>query len=195
MRWNSLRNVGLSESFFTTEVWTARGLVTYYTLFVLELQSRRAQLVGSTPNPDAAFMAQAARRLTDAVDGFLAGHRALICDRDGKWTEGFRGLLEGAGVRMILTPFQAPNANVYAERFVRSIRKECLDSLILFGERHLIRALDQFTAHYPGSGTIRGSATDWSRRRSVGSSAPTLGATGDSVGYCATTTARLEPLG
>jgi hypothetical protein len=96
---------------------------------------------------------------------------------------------------MILTPFQAPNANVYAERFVRSIRKECLDSLILFGERHLIRALDQFTAHYPGSGTIRGSATDWSRRRSVGSSAPTLGATGDSVGYCATTTARLEPLG
>jgi hypothetical protein len=58
--------------------------VTYYTLFVLDLKSRRVQIVGSTPNPDAAFMAQAARRLTDAVDGFLVGHRVLICDRDGK---------------------------------------------------------------------------------------------------------------
>jgi hypothetical protein len=69
-------------------------VVTYYTLFVLNLKSRRVQIVGSTPNPDAAFMAQAARRLTDAVDGFLAGHRVLICDRDGKWTDAFRGLLE-----------------------------------------------------------------------------------------------------
>jgi putative transposase len=134
--------------FFTTEVWTAGGLVTYYTLFVLDLQSRRVQLVGSTPNPDAAFMAQAARRLTDAVDGFLAGHRALICDRDGNWTDGFRGLLEGAGVRVVRTPHQAPNANAHAERFVRSIREECLDRLILFGERRLIHALDEFTAHY-----------------------------------------------
>jgi transposase InsO family protein len=72
----------------------------------------------------------------------------LICDRDGKWTAGFRGLLEGAGVRVVLTPFQAPNANAHAERFVRSIREECLDRLILFGERRLIRALDEFTAHY-----------------------------------------------
>jgi transposase InsO family protein len=64
------------------------------------------------------------------------------------WTEGFRGLLEGAGVRIILKPFQAPNANAYAERFVRSIREECLDRLILFGERRLIRALDEFIVHY-----------------------------------------------
>ena len=83
--------------FFTTEVWTSRGLVTYYTLFVLDLKTRRVQIVGSTRNPDAAFMVQAARRLTDAVDGFLAGHRVLICDRDGKWTDRFRGLLEGGG--------------------------------------------------------------------------------------------------
>jgi transposase InsO family protein len=134
--------------FFTTEVWTSRGLVTYYTMFVLDLKSRRVQVVGSTSNPDAAFMAQAARRLTDAVDGFLASHRILICDRDGKWTDRFRGIVEGAGVRIVLTPIQAPNANAYAERFVRSIRNECLDRLILFGERRLIRALDEFTAHY-----------------------------------------------
>ncbi len=136
--------------FFTSEVWTARGLVTYYTLFVLDLKSRRVQIVGSTHNPDAAFMAQAARRLTDVVEGFLAGHSVLICDRDGKWTDGFRPILEGAGVRIVQTPIQAPNANAYAERFVRSIREECLDRLILFGERRLIRVLNEFVAHYHG---------------------------------------------
>src|SRR5262245_54570865 len=83
-------------------------------------------------------MAQAARRLKNAVDGFLALHRVLICDRDAKWTDGFRALLEGAGVRIVRTPVQAPNANAYAERFVRSIREECLDRLILLGERRLL---------------------------------------------------------
>ena len=122
--------------------------MTYYTLFVLDLRSRRVHVVGSTPNPDATFMAQAARHLTDAVDGFLSGHRVVICDRDAKWTEGFRSILEGAGVRVVLTPFQAPNANAYAERFVRSLREECLDHLILFGERRLLRALDEFVEHY-----------------------------------------------
>ena len=123
-------------------------LVTYYTLFVLDLKSRRVQIVGSTRNPDAAFMVQAARRLTDDVDGFLAGHRVLICDRDGKWTDAFRGLLAGAGVRIALTPVEAPNANAYAERFVRSIREECLDHLILFGERRLLHVLKEFVVRY-----------------------------------------------
>ena len=146
--------------FFTTEVWTARGLVTYYTLFVLDLESRQVLMVGSTPNPDAGFMAQAARRLTDAVDGFLASHRFLICDRDGKWTAGFRDIVEGSGVRVVLTPIQAPNANAHAERFVRSIREECLDRLILFGERRLIRVLDEFLAHYNGEQNHQGLGND-----------------------------------
>jgi transposase InsO family protein len=133
--------------FFTSEVWMPRGLVTYYTLFVIDLRSRRLHVAGSTPNPDAAFMAQAARRLTDAVDGFLAGHRVLICDRDRKWTDGFRRIAQGAGVRIVLTPVLAPNANAHAERVVRSIRTECLDRLILFGEPRLLRALDEFVAH------------------------------------------------
>jgi putative transposase len=102
--------------FFTTEVWTPRGLITYYTLFLIDLRSRRVHVAGSTPSPDAWFMAQAARRLTDVVDGFLVGHRILICDRDGKWTDGFRRILQGAGVRIVLTPVQGPNANAYAER-------------------------------------------------------------------------------
>ena len=146
--------------FFTTEVWTPRRLVTYYTLFVIDLRSRRAHVVGSTPTPDAAFMAQAARCLTDPVDGFLASHRALICDRDGKWTEGFRDIVEGAGVRVVLTPIRGPNANAYAERFVRSIREECLDRLILFGERRLLHVLDEFMAHYHGERNHQGLAND-----------------------------------
>jgi transposase InsO family protein len=142
--------------FFTTEVWTPRGLITYYTLFVLDLQSRRVHVVGSTPTPDAWFMVQAARRLTDAVDGFLVGHRVLICDRDSKWTDAFRRIVQSAGVRIVLMPIRAPNANAYAERFVRSIREECLDRLILFGERRLFRALDEFVAHYHGERNHQG---------------------------------------
>jgi transposase InsO family protein len=142
--------------FFTSEVWTPRGLVTYYTLFVIDLRSRRVHVAGSTPTPAAGFMAQAARRLTDAVDGFLAGHRVLICDRDSKWTDGFRRIVQGAGVRIVLTPVQAPNANADAERVVRSIREECLDRLILLGERRLLRALDEFVVHYHGERNHQG---------------------------------------
>jgi putative transposase len=134
--------------FFTTEVWTPRGLITYDTLFVLDLRSRRVHVVGSTPTPDGGFMAQAARRLTDAIDGFLAGHRILICDRDTKWTDGFHRIVQGAGVQIVRTPVQAPNANAYAERVVRSIREECLDRLILLRERRLLRAVHEFVAHY-----------------------------------------------
>jgi len=90
----------VGADFFTSEVWTPRGLIIYYTLFVLDLRSRRVHVAGSTPTPDAWFLAQAARRLTDAVDGFLAKHRALICDRDTKWTDGFRRIVQGAGVRI-----------------------------------------------------------------------------------------------
>ena len=142
--------------FFTTEVWTPRELVTYYTLFVIDLRSRKVHVTSATPNPDAWFMAQVARRLTDAVDGFLARHRVLICDRDAKWTDGFRRIVQDAGVRIVLTPIQAPNANAYAERFVRSIREECLDRVILFGERRLLRALDDFVAHYHGERNHQG---------------------------------------
>jgi len=94
--------------FFTTEVWTWRGLVTYYTIFVIDLASRRVQIVGSTPYPDAAFMQQVGRLLTLADDGFLASHRVLICDRDTKWSRSVRQLLTEAGIRVVQTPYQAP---------------------------------------------------------------------------------------
>jgi putative transposase len=134
--------------FFTTEVWTWRGLVTYYTVFVIDLASRRVQIVGSTPHPHEVFMQQVARTMTAADDGLLVQHRLLICDRDTKWSAPVRARLSEAGIRVVLTPYQAPNANAYAERFVRSIKEECLDRLIPIGERHFRRAITEYVAHY-----------------------------------------------
>ncbi len=134
--------------FFATEVWTWRGLVTYYTVFVIDLASRRVQIVGSTPHPDDRFMQQVVRTLTVADDGWLVHHRVLICDRDTKWSAPMRTRLREAGIRVVLTPYRAPNANAYAERFVRSIKAECLDRLIPLGERHFRRAITEYVAHY-----------------------------------------------
>jgi transposase InsO family protein len=136
--------------FFTTEVWTWRGLVTYYTVFVIDLASRRVQVVGSTPHPEERFMRQVGRTLTAADDGVLVGHRVLICDRDAKWSAPVRARLSEAGIRIVQTPFQAPNANAYAERFVRSIKHECLNRVVPFGERHLRRTIAEFVEHYHG---------------------------------------------
>src|SRR5262245_61459000 len=133
---------------FATEVWTARGLVTYDTLFVIELASRRVHLVGSTPHPDDAFVVQIARTLTHADDGVLVGHRFLICDRDAKWSEACRQTLAAPGLRVVQTPYHAPDCNAYAERFVRAIKEECLDRLVILGEAHLRQALGAFTTHY-----------------------------------------------
>ncbi len=134
--------------FFTTEVWTWRGLVTYYTVFVIDLASRRVQIVGSTPFPNDLFMCQVGRMLTAADEGVLVGHRVLICDRDAKWSAPVRTRLDEAGIRVVQTLYQAPNANAYAERFVRSIKHECLNRVIPFGERHLRRTIAEYVEHY-----------------------------------------------
>jgi len=134
--------------FFTTEVWTLRGLVTYYTLFVIDLASRRVQILGSTRHPDALFMHQTARTMVAADDGTLAGRRVLICDRDAKWTHAVRDQLAASGMRVVQTPYRAPNANAHAERFVRSIKEECLDRLIPLGDRHFRHAVAEFVSHY-----------------------------------------------
>jgi putative transposase len=134
--------------FFTTEVWTWRGLVTVYTVFVLDLASRRVHIVGSTPHPDERFMRQVTRTLTAADDSVLGDRHVLICDRDAKWSAVVRARLGEAGIRMVQTPYQAPNANAYAERFVRSIKEECLDRVIPFGEGHLRRTIAEYVQHY-----------------------------------------------
>ena len=83
----------------------------------------------------------------------------MICDRDRKWSRGVLEFLEHDGVRIIRTPFCAPNCNAYAERFVRSIKEECLERLILFGERHLRRAITEFVTHTMASGIIKALVT------------------------------------
>ena len=134
--------------FFTTEVWTWRGLVTFYTVFVIDLASRRVQIVGSTPYPDEPFMQQVVRTLVAGEDGLLVPHHVLICDRDTKWSAPVRTRLGDAGIRVAQTPYQAPNANAYAERFVRSIKDECLSRVIPFGERHFRRTMAEYVEHY-----------------------------------------------
>jgi len=137
-----------AADFFTTEVWSARGLVTWYTFFVIDLATRAVEIVGSTPSPDEDFMKQVARNLTDTVDGFLREKKFLILDRDAKFSDVFRGLLDSAGVRVIFCPPRAPNCNAIAERFVRSIKSECLDRMIFFGGGSLRRALAEYAMHY-----------------------------------------------
>jgi putative transposase len=102
--------------FFTTEVWTWRGLVTYYTVFVIDLASRRVRIVGSTPHPDELFMHQVVRTLTAADEGVLVGHRMLICDRDAKWSRTVRSLLDEAGIQVVRTPFEARSVPLLGRR-------------------------------------------------------------------------------
>ena len=93
-------------------------------------------------------MKQIARNLTDAEDGFLNGARYLIHDRDPLFTEAFRELLNVSGVMTVKLPARSPDLNAYAERFVLSIRSECLDQIIPLGERHLRKAVREYTEHY-----------------------------------------------
>jgi transposase InsO family protein len=141
-------DVMAATDFFTVEVWTPRGLVTYYVLFITHLSTRSVHLAGVTTAPTGAFMKQVARNLTDVNDGFLLNSRYLIMDRDTKYTDAFRGYLDRAGVKPVRCPARAPNCNAFAERFVRSIKEECLDRMILFGEASLRRALREYVAHY-----------------------------------------------
>jgi putative transposase len=100
-----------AADFFTTEVWTLGGMVTFYVFFVIELSSRRVHIAGITPSPNEAFMTQVARNLTDDVDGFLQGKRFLIIDRDGKYCDGFIDTIGDAGTRVVRCPAKAPNCN------------------------------------------------------------------------------------
>jgi transposase InsO family protein len=137
-----------ASDFFTVEVCTWRGLVTYYLLFVMDLSTRRVHVAGITQNPDTRWMMQMAKNLTDPIDGVLADKRLVLIDRDTKYCDAFRHVLETAGVRPVRLPARSPNLNAYAERFVRSIKDECLRRLIFFSERSLRYAIDEFVEHY-----------------------------------------------
>ncbi|MCK5940956.1 MAG: integrase core domain-containing protein [Planctomycetes bacterium] len=134
--------------FFTVDVWTKRRLVTHYVLLAIQHATRRVEIAGVTTNPNASFMAQVARNLTDHVDGFLRGQRYLILDNDSLFTKQFVGTLGDAGVEAMRTAIQAPNMNAFVERCIQSIKRECLSNLVVFGADHLRRALRSYVQHY-----------------------------------------------
>jgi putative transposase len=137
-----------ATDFFTVEVATWHGLVTYYVLVVMELSTRRVHIAGITPHPTEAFMQQCARQLTDPFDGFLRGQRYLLHDRDTKFTAAFDALLKVSGVEPLLLPPRSPNLNAYCERFVRSIKEEVLHQMIVIGEASLRYVLQSYLTHY-----------------------------------------------
>jgi transposase InsO family protein len=142
--------------FFTVEVLTLKGLVTYYVLFFIQLETRRVCLAGITPYPDQEWMEQQARNVTMKDWGFLAHSRYLLHDRDGKFCPLFRETIQAGKVRPLKLPARSPNLNAFAERWVRSVKAECLSRLIFFGENSLRRALTQYTEHYHGERNHQG---------------------------------------
>ena len=145
-----------AADFFTTEMWTMHGLVRHFTLFFVDIATRRVYIAGTTTNPTSAWMEQIARNVTDCETGFLRGKRLLIVDRDAVFSPRFKSILGYSGVEVLLTAYQAPNMNAHAERFVRSIRMECLDQMIFVGRTSLERAIAEYVAHYHGERSHQG---------------------------------------
>jgi transposase InsO family protein len=141
-------DVLVATDFFTAEVWTLGGLVTYYVLFFLHLSSRKVHIAGMTPHPNQAWMMQIARNVSMEEWGCLSPGQYLIHDRDGKYCPAFQQIIDAAGVKRVPLPPRSPHLNAYTERWVRSVKEECLSRLILFGEALLRHALTQYVAHF-----------------------------------------------
>jgi transposase InsO family protein len=137
-----------AANFFTVEVLTWRGLVRYVVFFVMKLKTRTVKIAGITSQANEHWLNQMARNLTDPHDGFLNDVRYLIVDRDPLYTTSARNLLRDSGVTLLRLPARSPNLNAFAERFVESIRAECLARIVPLGERHLRTAVRTFVEHY-----------------------------------------------
>ena len=142
--WDTL----IATDFFTWEVLAPYGLVTYYVLFFIRLKDRKVHIAGLTTNPNGNWMAQVARNLTDPEDGFLKSGETLIHDRGGQYCPHFKRILEEAVIRCQALPPQSPNLNAFAERFVRTVKDQCLSRLLVTSEEGLRKALKEFAEHY-----------------------------------------------
>ena len=141
------RDVLWATDFFTTEIWTRWGLTTYYVLFFIHVGSRRIVLGGLSANPHERWMQQIARNVA-GWEGGLVGARYLIHDRDAKYTASFDEILKSGAITPVRLPPHSPNLNAFAERFVKSIKTECLEQFVLFGEDALRHVLREYLAHY-----------------------------------------------
>ena len=124
------------------------GLVRYYVFFALDIGSRRVHIAGITSQPSDAWMRQVARNLTDCVEGFLKQTRYMISDRDPLYTKAFRTILKDAGVNIVRLPARSPSLNSYSERWIGSLRSECLFRIIPLGEKHLRETIASYLDHY-----------------------------------------------
>ncbi len=139
---------GLAAADFTVEVLTLAGLRRYFVFFVIALKTRRVHIAGIHPQPDGRWLEQMARNLTDPVDGFLRTAHQLIHDRDPLYTRVFGEILTSGDVGPIRLPPKSPNLNAYAERFVRSVKEECLHRVVPLGEGHLRLIVHEYVEHY-----------------------------------------------
>jgi putative transposase len=135
----------LACDFFTVETL---GLQRIYVLFFLSLATRRLEFIACTPNPDDAWVTQQARNLTMQIGEDERQFRVLIHDRDTKFSRAFDEVFRSEGIEVIRTPVKAPKANANAGRWVRTVRSDCLDRILILGRRHLERVLRLYTKHY-----------------------------------------------
>jgi transposase InsO family protein len=140
-------NVLAACDFVSVELLVKGKLVRCLVLFAIDLSTRKVETLGLRPQPDGPWMEQIARNLT-AEDGFLAGRKYLIHDRDPLYTAKFESILKAAGVQPVKLPPRSPDLNAHAERFVRSIKEECLDHLILSSEEQLRYVLNEYLEYY-----------------------------------------------
>ena len=142
--WESLAAI----DFFTTEIYTLRGLVRYMVLVVIDYKTRKVEIAGIIPQAYGDWMEQIARNLTDPIDGFLKDKKFLIHDWDKLFTKDFRSILEAGGIKCVKTTVASPNMNPFVERFIRSIKSECLNKMLIFGESHLRYLVNEYMEHY-----------------------------------------------
>jgi transposase InsO family protein len=135
----------LAVDFFTVETISLQRL---YVLFFIELGNRRVHVAGCTANPTGDWVVQQARQFAWTLQERRSSFRFLIRDRDSKFSRDFDAVFTSEGIEIIKTPVRAPKANAIAERFVRTVRSECLDWLLIMNRRHLERVLRVFVDHY-----------------------------------------------
>jgi transposase InsO family protein len=143
----------LACDFFTVETV---GLTRLYVLFLIEVDRRRVHLAGITAHPTAAWVTQAARNLLMDLDEHANRFRLLIRDRDAKFTAAFDTVFAAAGIQIIRIPPRAPQANPYAERWVQTVRTDCLDWILILNSHHLQHVLDRYLRHYNTARPHRG---------------------------------------